>query len=569
MLKNNLKYKIPLIVFLVSSCFVFLYIFFDSYLFRKELQTVDLNTAKSKIYEREHFTNNKLQEANQILFAIRHNTLFENYLKDTNSARSDVEELFSAFITSHQAIMQLRYIDEKGMEKIRFDRIKEKVLKIEKLQDKSSRYYFKDNINKEEKISYSQLDLNIENGKLDVPFNPTYRVVLPIQDEKKFKGILIINFFGEILLKDIFSKPSYDGILIDKDGYILYHYQNSNNWSKYQEKSFKIEQKYLDAIKGKIDENQDFVAKRFDVPFENELYMILQMSEDTKMKQDLLYEKKIFISLAIFLTLVLIGTFILHFILKRFEKQENEIFLLNKKQQIQEKILIQKSKMAAMGEMISNIAHQWRQPLASISMQIISLELKVTKGDISTEFLQSFIEKSMKTIQNLSSTIDDFSNFFNPNKKKENFELQQSIKEALSIVSKDLDDLNIKVIFEDNHLYNYYGHRNELIQVFINIINNAKDAIHSHNIENGEIAIEIAEEKDLYKLTFLDNGGGVPLDIIDRIFEPYFTTKFKARGVGIGLYMSKMIIENSFDGQIHIENKEDGALCTIVLKKMN
>jgi len=569
MLKNNLKYKIPLIVFLVSSCFVFLYIFFDSYLFRKELQTVDLNTAKSKIYEREHFTNNKLQEANQILFAIRHNTLFENYLKDTNSTRSDVEELFSAFITSHQAIMQLRYIDEKGMEKIRFDRIKEKVLKIEKLQDKSSRYYFKDNINKEEKISYSQLDLNIENGKLDVPFNPTYRVVLPIQDEKRFKGILIINFFGEILLKDIFSKPSYDGILIDKDGYILYHYQNSNNWSKYQEKSFKIEQKYLDAIKGKIDENQDFVAKRFDVPFENELYMILQMSEDTKMKQDLLYEKKIFISLAIFLTLVLIGTFILHFILKRFEKQENEIFLLNKKQQIQEKLLIQKSKMAAMGEMISNIAHQWRQPLASISMQIISLELKVTKGDVTTEFLQSFIEKSVNTIQSLSSTIDDFSNFFSPNKKKENFELQQSIKEALSIVSKDLEDLSIKVIFEDNHLYNYYGHRNELIQVFINIINNAKDAIHNHNIENGEIVIAIADEKDLYKLTFLDNGGGVPLDIIDRIFEPYFTTKFKARGVGIGLYMSKMIIENSFDGQIHIENKEDGALCTIVLKKMN
>jgi len=569
MLKNNLKYKIPLIVFLVSSCFVFLYIFFDSYLFRKELQTVDLNTAKSKIYEREHFTNNKLQEANQILFAIRHNTLFENYLKDTNSTRSDVEELFSAFITSHQAIMQLRYIDEKGMEKIRFDRIKEKVLKIEKLQDKSSRYYFKDNINKEEKISYSQLDLNIENGKLDVPFNPTYRVVLPIQDEKRFKGILIINFFGEILLKDIFSKPSYDGILIDKDGYILYHYQNSNNWSKYQEKSFKIDQKYLDAIKGTIDENQDFVAKRFDVPFENELYMILQMSEDTKMKQDLLYEKKIFISLAIFLTLVLIGTFILHFILKRFEKQENEIFLLNKKQQIQEKLLIQKSKMAAMGEMISNIAHQWRQPLASISMQIISLELKVTKGDVTTEFLQSFIEKSVNTIQSLSSTIDDFSNFFSPNKKKENFELQQSIKEALSIVSKDLEDLSIKVIFEDNHLYNYYGHRNELIQVFINIINNAKDAIHNHNIENGEIVIAIADEKDLYKLTFLDNGGGVAVDIIDRIFEPYFTTKFKARGVGIGLYMSKMIIENSFDGQIHIENKEDGALCTIVLKKMN
>jgi C4-dicarboxylate-specific signal transduction histidine kinase len=295
--------------------------------------------------------------------------------------------------------------------------------------------------------------------------------------------------------------------------------------------------------------------------------MILQMSEDTKMKQDLLYEKKIFISLAIFLTLVLIGTFILHLILKRFEKQEKEIFLLNKKQQIQEKLLIQKSKMAAMGEMISNIAHQWRQPLASISMQIISLELKVTKGDVTTEFLQSFIEKSVKTIQSLSSTIDDFSNFFNPNKKKENFELQQSIKEALSIVSKDLDDLSIKVIFEDNHLYNYYGHRNELIQVFINIINNAKDAIHSQKIENGEIVIAIAEEKDLYKLTFLDNGGGVPLDIIDRIFEPYFTTKFKARGVGIGLYMSKMIIENSFYGQIHIENKENGALCTIVLQK--
>lgn len=310
--------------------------------------------------------------------------------------------------------------------------------------------------------------------------------------------------------------PSYDGILIDKEGYILYHYQKELSWSKYRKKSFKIDQKYLDAITHKSNKKYDFVIKKFNLPFENELYMILQTSKSIQIEQDNLYQKKMIISILIFIILVSFSTFILYLIFKRLEKQEKEIIFLNEKQHTQEKLLTQQSKMAAMGEMI-----------------------------------------------------DDFSNFFNPNKVKQQFELQSSIQEALNIVSKHLKDNNITVKFDNSKSYIIYGYRNELIQVFINLINNSKDAIKSKEIKNGEIAIKIEEETEYYKLKFLDNGGGIPENILNRIFEPYFTTKFKEQGTGIGLYMCKMIIDNSFKGEMTFSNQEDGTLCIITLPKQN
>lgn len=569
MMRTDLKYKISFTMFIVGSLFVFLYIFFDSYLFRQEIQRTTLKSAEHKIYEREDFLRKTLQTSEKSLFAIRNNLLFEKYLHHETDSQKNAEEFFRAIISSNNAVMQLRYIDETGMEKIRFDRVKGDIQKVEELQDKSSRYYFKNNINKDEHIVYSDFDLNIENGKVEVPFNPTYRAILPIQDKNIFRGILIINIFGEELLNTLFNMPSYDGILIDKEGYILYHYQKELSWSKYRKKSFKIDQKYLDAITHKSNKKYDFVIKKFNLPFENELYMILQTSKSIQIEQDNLYQKKMIISILIFIILVSFSTFILYLIFKRLEKQEKEIIFLNEKQHTQEKLLTQQSKMAAMGEMIANIAHQWKQPLTGLSMHIISLEFKLLKDTITKEFLEDFVAKTNKIIQDMGKTIDDFSNFFNPNKVKQQFELQSSIQEALNIVSKHLKDNNITVKFDNSKSYIIYGYRNELIQVFINLINNSKDAIKSKEIKNGEIAIKIEEETEYYKLKFLDNGGGIPENILNRIFEPYFTTKFKEQGTGIGLYMCKMIIDNSFKGEMTFSNQEDGTLCIITLPKQN
>ncbi|WP_428023737.1 cache domain-containing protein [Arcobacter sp.] len=239
------------------------------------------------------------------------------------------------------------------------------------------------------------------------------------------------------------------------------------------------------------------------------------------------------------------------------------INLLNEKRE-QEQILIQQSKMAAMGEMIGNIAHQWRQPLSQISGLFMDIASAYSYKELDDKYLHTVINEANDIIEYMSHTIDDFRNFFNPNKPKENFLASKALENAIKIIksSFDFQGINIqKTVKSENPIY---GYPNEYSQVILNILSNAKDIFVERNIKNPQIIIEINKAENKTCLTISDNAGGIEQKSLERIFEPYFTTKYDY-GTGIGLYMSKIIIEKNIGGTISVSNSELGATFTICI----
>jgi len=238
-----------------------------------------------------------------------------------------------------------------------------------------------------------------------------------------------------------------------------------------------------------------------------------------------------------------------------------------KKNEYQKELLFQQSKMASMGEMIGNIAHQWRQPLNALSGLVVWINMKYNMKQLTEEDMKIFKEKSNQIIQKMSSTIDDFRNFFSPNKAIDTFSVNSAIDEAIKFVGDSFVANRIEIIKDFKTTKEIKNYKNELIQVLLNIFNNSKDAIKEKNIENGLVTISLEENEKSVIIKIQDNGGGIKQDIIDRVFEPYFTTKFKSDGTGIGLYMSKMITEESMQGTIKLENVKNGVLTTIELNR--
>ena len=217
------------------------------------------------------------------------------------------------------------------------------------------------------------------------------------------------------------------------------------------------------------------------------------------------------------------------------------------------KLLIEQSKMAAMGEMLENIAHQWRQPLSTISTASTGIKVKKELNDLDEEFLMSSLDLINNSSQYLSRTIEDFRNFFRPDKKKEFFLLSNSYERTIALLSSKIKNKNIKLI-ENIGEFKIEGFENELVQVFMNILNNSIFAL--ENIEEKLIYIDIYKENDFIYIKILDNAGGVAPENISRIFEPYFTTKHQSQGTGIGLYMTSEIISKHMNGNIYFKNKD-------------
>ncbi len=233
----------------------------------------------------------------------------------------------------------------------------------------------------------------------------------------------------------------------------------------------------------------------------------------------------------------------------------------------QNKILIQQSRLASMGEMIGNIAHQWRQPLNALGLLIQKIELFSKRGKLTEELLEENVQKASSLIENMSTTIDDFRDFFKPNKEMEIFDLKTVVHDVMKIQEAGLKEADIIVnINIDQPVCEIYGFKNEFAQVIINLINNAKDALIEMQVQNKEISISGKNKKDHVVIKVSDNAGGVPEDIIEHIFEPYYTTKEEGKGTGIGLYMSKMIVEENMNGILQVRNNDGGAEFTIIFK---
>jgi PAS domain S-box-containing protein len=240
------------------------------------------------------------------------------------------------------------------------------------------------------------------------------------------------------------------------------------------------------------------------------------------------------------------------------------------KQEIHDKeeIMIVQSRHAAMGEMISMIAHQWRQPISVISMDANNVLVDIELDNVESESLKSDVTDIIKQTQYLSKTIDDFRNFFKPSKIKDEVLISDVFNESLSVILKSLENNNIEVInkFETQTLLNIFSR--ELLQVFINILKNAKEALLENRELDKKIMNKIYEDETSVIILICDNAGGISDDIVEKIFEPYFTTKESKNGTGLGLYMSKTIIEKHLKGSIIVKNNSGGVCFEIRLPKI-
>ena len=231
----------------------------------------------------------------------------------------------------------------------------------------------------------------------------------------------------------------------------------------------------------------------------------------------------------------------------------------------QEQLLIQQSKLASIGNMIGNIAHQWRQPLSEINAILMSMQVQKENNDLSDERFYAMLEECDNVLEHMSNTINDFQNFFKPSKSKSKFSLQEACKSASFIIESSLKYNRIDFQMDMAEDSEVFGYPREFAQVILNILSNAKDILVERKVKNAYIKLSLARGDKFALIKVQDNGGGIHKDIIERIFEPYFTTKHASRGTGIGLYMSKIIIEANMQGYLNVRNTEEGALFTIKL----
>lgn len=760
--------------------------------------------------------------------------------------------------------MQLRYIDSKGMEQIRVERKEGKsaIVSQEKLQDKADRYYFQKSLSKPlEQVWFSALDLNVEHAKIEKPYRPTLRAILPIKHQGHFFGLLIINYNMQNFLQKLINAPLYDMILFNNQGFTLLHYQNNRSWSYYSEPKFTLAQEFpksfKDILASPFLHTEHFVSRKFDVPIQNGLNILLKLKHDYMVEQNRQSRQQyIYVSILIFLFSVVLTLLVIKFFsktlfniaqikrlnatfhqlnlrnklamrasqigiwewdyatntlkwdkqmyqiygiqktkeqnpytmwslavdqgeIKKVEKNLNDavkrgieydinfwiitpngerryikalgindytkrgkafrmvgtnqditklklaeqkyktilnlasngVFLMdlagnlleyshntakmlgyneeemahlsvydwdkgvseeifknmvdsldgedlhfervhtrkdgstfdvqisatkisiqgkaflyasarditenkrnqqkileqkealehansllkeqNQKLEVREReiqainatlekrvaqkleelrqkeqLLLQQSKLATMGEMLGNIAHQWRQPLNVLALKKDILVDDYFANELSDEKIESFDEEIDVTLQYMSKTIDDFRNFFKPSKEKVTFDLLETIESVNTIVQAQLGNHNIDLSIQSNNPHiNLVGYPNEFKQVLINLINNAKDAIIKEQNPNlyGKISITIDYRDASVDIRVKDNGGGIPNKLLPKIFEPYFTTKFRSQGTGLGLYMSKTIIEVNMQGKLRIQNLKGGAEFTITL----
>ncbi len=674
MSKNNIK--LILIFFLFSILLVSSYIVIENILFSNQAQNVALVNAIKKTKERTNVFNSFVSKSNNMLNAIKDFDKFKEYRKNQTI---QVESLFLAFAETDQTIMQLRYLDKDGYEKIRVDRTDETskpfLVKKENLQNKSQRYYFLNSKSQEpNKVWYSPLDLNIENGQIEIPYKPTLRAIMPLEKDGKFDGILIINLFMDNFLKKFINMPLYDSILINNRGDFLIHYDTNKNWGNYSFEKHNIYKEFPNDAKqilnNELYQNNQFVSRKIN----DQLIIILQLSKKyekeqtketnkryllvsiltivfsmllsiitvkilqnrvsilkdklnlsldrashiahlgfwkyNKIKDKLTWNKGIYEILEIddidqeitynqFLSYIDQEDipkikeeyknsiedkreYFIKYKLKSaknnikyveeraihtFDKKGNHIktegsiydvtklTLLQQEQLDQQKMLYNQSKLAAMGEMIANISHQWRQPLSVISTGATGMKMQKEYNLLKDDFFYTTCDSINENAQYLSQTIEDFTNYIKGDSKPIRFDLKNDTDSFIKLVDSTIKKYNLNIILELEESIKVKGYPNELIQCFINIFNNAKDALIT-NVDESERYIFISQKVINNKviIKFRDNGGGISESALPKIFEPYFTTKHQSQGTGLGLHMSYNLITKSMKGDIKAEN---------------
>ncbi|MDD2895246.1 MAG: cache domain-containing protein [Aliarcobacter sp.] len=282
-----------------------------------------------------------------------------------------------------------------------------------------------------------------------------------------------------------------------------------------------------------------------------------QISEkEFKIKDEYTNKLKNLLLISLLLTCVflVVSFYISRKLEKRFYRYKQQVLNHIKHDREKDTILAQQAKMAAMGEMLENIAHQWRQPLSSISTISTGIKIQYEYADVNKEDVIKSMSMIATTTKYLSQTIDDFRDYFNPQKEPTYFNLKTIFEKVSDLMEPQLHLKNIQIIKDIDDVY-IFGMENEFLQVIINLLNNSKDEFETKEFEKKYIFIDTKVTEDEITVILKDNAGGIDEKIIDKVFESYFTTKHKSKGTGIGLYMSKQIVEKHMKGSITVSNE--------------
>jgi C4-dicarboxylate-specific signal transduction histidine kinase len=238
--------------------------------------------------------------------------------------------------------------------------------------------------------------------------------------------------------------------------------------------------------------------------------------------------------------------------------------LLEMENEKKQKMLFQQSKMAQMGEMLGNIAHQWRQPLSHINSVVLDIDMAYEQKKLTKAYLAEKLDKIEELTTYMSDTISGFQNYFDPRKTKERFSSCEAVGTAIKLFETGLAHKSINMVFHDSEKYEIYGHKKEFVQVLLVLFNNAKDAFYESRPPEPTIEIRCRSAEGRLIMKIKDNGGGIEEGNLQRIFEPYFSTK-EEDGRGVGLYMAKMIVENRMGGEIDVQSSAGHTVFTILV----
>jgi len=564
----------------------FFYLFSDWLIGKKESEKfrseVTLEAAN-----KERFLNLYLSKLSRSLKSVAFNPYFVSYVADRSHINS-AEFLFLTIMLEHDDYMQLRFIGADGRERLRFDRDRPEgyPYKVAKLQDKSDRYYFREAAKlKEGQIHTSKIDYNIENGKLVRPIVPVFRVSTPIYFRGKFRGVLTINTFAEKIIDLFTSSPIFDTVIFDRDGYVIYargtFYDRQFSPKKITEllpiDAGRLPRKLDDES---LDEKHKIYVKA--MPMGNRVIYVAYL---LKPQAEIKLQKEDYQAAGVVLLILFLSAFPLSYLLSRptehmfdivaRQRRELEELTHTLEERVAEKteenarkdrLIIHQARLAELGEMIGNIAHQWRHPLTRLSLILQNLKALNNKDRLEKEKLNAMLTTANEQIFFMSDTIDNFKDFYKPATESVDFTLREAYDKVMQIVGYDLKHKNIAIEYREREPLHLHGKLNQFAQVLLNLIANARDALTERGVPEPKILVTAEREGTEYRITFCDNAGGIPPEHLDRIFEPYFSTKEK-KGTGIGLYMVKTIVEEKFGGTVSVENREGGACFTLVFPK--
>ncbi len=526
--KFDLIFAFVIVSFLiiVSVTYMALYIFSD--LTTKEFKDKITIVANSTYRMYKH----KEKNIENTINALSQNDIFNSSFSVSDVA---IKSLFKAMLFSDSSLKEINFYNIYGKLKVGCKRLDDNIYCYE--NHKSLKV---DNFNLDTVLIKEILE---KNGINFIGISPL---------KTKNKGFLEV--------KSLFTFPKkfstfYDFLVIDNKGNIYYSsFDNKYAKNIYDLYNYLLANKIIKTNTGFI--TDDIYVKKIS----NNIKFIYIQNKNVISKTDSASQKMAFILfiIAIFIAIPL-GIFFSKPLYKFYEELDKRVKEEIERRRQKEEMLAHQSKLAALGEMLGNIAHQWRHPLTRLSLLIQNLEMAYKMNKLDEDRFNKFKDNALTQINYMSETIDDFINFFKKDTKKVEFSPKEIVSNALKLLEGRISQNNVKVEIEVTKDEKIYGYKTEFSQVVLNIINNAIDVLKERNIENKKIFIRINGKK----IEIEDNAGGIPQNIKDKIFEPYFTTKFQSQGTGIGLYMSRVIITQHFNGKLYAYNSKNGAVFVI------